>query len=1416
MKYFYVTLIFIVSCYSSQAQVGIGTTSPNAQLDIKSSNQATPANTDGILIPKVDAFPTNAPTSSQDGMMVYLTTTVGANPPGFYYWDNASTSWKGVGGDKGWGLNGTSGTTPIVNTIAASNENFVGTSDAKDLVIGANKYESIRVKSGIDKVGLFNNSPDYNLDIKTNVTGVILPRNGIRIKDVTLGSGTQKGSFFGFDYNNLNETLIWTYGSDENNYTNKSIRLGVGNDSFNRSIAKFMYRSIGTFNESPNYALDIKTAPNDAIYHPTGRNGIRINTPSSNSSTNYAGLFMGIKENGTAQDVNEGYLWNYGDGVATNSFLSFGLGNDTTTGEIMRLYKTNVGIGTTSPTTGAILDVNSTNSGVLLPRVSLINVNTNWPIFIVTKSLLVYNTNAAVTGGNGEGFYYWDGFKWVKLQADSNDKWNITGNSGTNPAINFIGTTDDNDLIFRRFNNKAGQIGTTNTSFGLFSAPSITGGYNTAFGATAMNLATTGNYNSAFGSGALYYNTGDFNTAIGTSSLFNNHSGTNNVGLGVSSLYNNISGSNNIAIGKEALLYNSSGSDKIAIGFNALYSSDSNIGNIAIGTRSQYWNSSSNYNTSVGYQSLWNLNTGEGNSAFGYSALEAGNTGYYNTAIGYESLRMTRSDRNTAVGYGTMSFCMNCGNNTAIGFESQYNNTNNNNNVSVGSQSLYSNSDGNYLTAIGTNAMKQNQNGMYNTAVGFESLNTNQSSSNNTAVGYHSLFAQMNGDGNSAFGYNAMSAADLGMYSTATGYQALFFNHNNCNTANGYNSMFSNNLGGGNTAMGYQSLFSNISGYYNVAIGFGASNFSGDNSGTTALGAYSLYNNAATDGNTATGYESMRLNTYGNFNTANGYQALKNQTLGNNNSAFGFNAMSDGNGGVGNTATGYQSLKFNSGNNNTASGYNSLYNNLYGNNNTAFGYLSQFYNTNGSYNTAFGDETLYNNSSGTSLTAVGTLALYSNISGNENSAVGTNALRANVSGSYNSALGFKALELQTVSSGNSGFGYFALNSSDGSYYNTASGYYSLKNCYGNYNTASGYNSLNAIGIGSNNTAMGSNSLNSNTGGSSNTAIGAQSLFNHYSGDYNTAIGNNAMSTLTSGSNNIAIGNNAQVAVTTSDNQLSIGNVISGINMGSNLNGKIGIGNMFPTEKLDIIGRIKMSDGNEAAGKVLTSDATGVATWQPLPSVSSYWTRNNATSQLYTSTLTDNIGIGTTTPNAPLQFSNAIVNRKIVLYDSNNNDNQYYGFGINGGTLRYQTDSTGADHVFFAGVNSTSSNELVRIKGTGNVGIGTNNPGTKLEINGYTKLGSDAPAIRVIKLTGTTSASQNGTVVIAHGLNSAKILSATVLVEYATSSFVPASYSRTGYEFDFYLSSGNIYIWNSAANSGSILSKPLKVMITYEE
>lgn len=88
-------LLFIVSF--AYAQVGVGNTSPQATLDIKASNHAKPSNVDGNLIPSFDAFPLTNPTAAQDGMVIFLTTTVGFNSKGFYYWNevipSTSSSW---------------------------------------------------------------------------------------------------------------------------------------------------------------------------------------------------------------------------------------------------------------------------------------------------------------------------------------------------------------------------------------------------------------------------------------------------------------------------------------------------------------------------------------------------------------------------------------------------------------------------------------------------------------------------------------------------------------------------------------------------------------------------------------------------------------------------------------------------------------------------------------------------------------------------------------------------------------------------------------------------------------------------------------------------------------------------------------------------------------------------------------------------------------------------------------------------------------------------------------------------------------------------------------------------------------------------------------------------------------------------
>ena len=85
------------------------------------------------------------------------------------------------------------------------------------------------------------------------------------------------------------------------------------------------------------------------------------------------------------------------------------------------LMAQNVGINTDTPDNSAVLDMFATDKGLLLPRVSLVNVtNIVTPINAPATGLAVWNTNAAVVGGFGVGLYYFNGTRWIKFQ-DPND-----------------------------------------------------------------------------------------------------------------------------------------------------------------------------------------------------------------------------------------------------------------------------------------------------------------------------------------------------------------------------------------------------------------------------------------------------------------------------------------------------------------------------------------------------------------------------------------------------------------------------------------------------------------------------------------------------------------------------------------------------------------------------------------------------------------------------------------------------------------------------------------------------------------------------------------------------------------------------------------------------------------------------------
>ena len=82
-------------------------------------------------------------------------------------------------------------------------------------------------------------------------------------------------------------------------------------------------------------------------------------------------------------------------------------------------------------------------------------------------------------------------------------------------------------------------------------------------------------------------------------------------------------------------------------------------------------------------------------------------------------------------------------------------------------------------------------------------------------------------------------------------------------------------------------------------------------------------------------------------------------------------------------------------------------------------------------------------------------------------------------------------------------------------------------------------------------------------------------------------------------------------------------------------GDLGIGTTTPGAKLDVVGTVKITDGTQGAGKVLTSDADGLASWETATAGGggdTLWTADGT--NIYNAN-TGSVGVGTTTPGTGL-------------------------------------------------------------------------------------------------------------------------------------------------------------------------------------
>ncbi len=243
-----------------------------------------------------------------------------------------------------------------------------------------------------------------------------------------------------------------------------------------------------------------------------------------------------------------------------------------------------VGIGTTAPDESSILDIQSTNKGVLFPRIDLGATNIPNP----AKGLVVWNTDL-LNGELNTGLFFWNGSAWLslvsneKLNTEINNIETAAGGSGWADGGNnattgdFIGTTNYVPLEFRVNDQQVGYFDPVG-GMALGSEANANQNKSIAIG----DHADSSTSNEAIAVGSQSDASGYRSTAIGIDS---ESSYNNSIAIGTNA---NASGENSIAIGDNtsasALNATALGHNAIATQANTVILGDVNQTNVGIGT----------------------------------------------------------------------------------------------------------------------------------------------------------------------------------------------------------------------------------------------------------------------------------------------------------------------------------------------------------------------------------------------------------------------------------------------------------------------------------------------------------------------------------------------------------------------------------------------------------------------------------------------------------------------------------------------------------------------------------------------------------------------------------------------------------------------------------------------------------------